>query len=140
MNPEKIISSELIFQHLGENSKFDIVLFNSFLTDAIAKREISINGIDSILYDGEWMKTIANTNITSAKMMGMNLIYNQKINEKLSVKSISSFVNAISSDSLPLAHIPPLSSRLQFNYLVSENSSFSFYSIYTLGKKQRILM
>ena len=76
---------KLIFQHLGENSKFDIVLFNSFLTDAIAKRGISINGIDSIIYDGEWMKTIANTNITSAKMIGMNLIYNQKINAKLSV-------------------------------------------------------
>ena len=135
LNSEKIISSELMFQHLGKNNKFDIVLFNSFLTDAIAKREISINGVDSILYDGEWMKTIANTNITSAKMMGVNLIYNQKINEKLSVKSISSFVNAISSDSLPLAHIPPLSSRLQFNYSVSENSSFSFYSIYNSWKK-----
>ena len=135
LNSEKIISSELMFQHLGKNNKFDIVLFNSFLTDAIAKREISINGVDSILYDGEWMKTIANTNITSAKMMGVNLIYNQKINEKLSVKSISSFVNAISSDSFPLAHIPPLSSRLQFNYSVSENSSFSFYSIYNSWKK-----
>ena len=81
------------------------------------------------------MKTIANTNITSAKMMGVNLIYNQKINDKLSVKSISSFVNAISSDSFPLAHIPPLSSRLQFNYSLSENSSFSFYSIYNSWKK-----
>ena len=135
LNSEKIISSELMFQHLGKNNKVDIVLFNSFLTDAIAKREISINGVDSILYDGEWMKTIANTNITSAKMIGVNLIYNQKINEKLSVKSISSFVNAVSSDSFPLAHIPPLSSRLQFNYSVSENSSFSFYSIYNSWKK-----
>ena len=135
LNSEKIISSELMFQHLGKNNKVDIVLFNSFLTDAIAKREISINGVDSILYDGELMKTIANTNITSAKMMGVNLIYNQKINDKLSVKSISSFVDAITSDSFPLAHIPPLSSRLQFNYSVSENSSFSFYSIYNSWKK-----
>ena len=135
LQSEKIISSELMFQHLGENNKIDIVLFNSSLTDAIAKRDISINGVDSILYDGEWMKTIANTNITSANMVGVNLIYNQKINEKMNVESIGSFVNAVSSDSLPLAHIPPLSLRLQFNYSVNKNSSLSFYSIYNAWKK-----
>ena len=134
LKPEKIISSELIFRHLGEKNNFDIILFNSFLTDAIAKRESSINGVDSILYDGEWMKTIANTNINSAKMIGVNLIYNQKVNENLDFELISSFIDAISSDSLPLSHIPPFSSRIEFNYSMSNISSFSFYSVYNAWK------
>ncbi len=36
---------------------------------------------------------------------------------------------------MPLAHIPPLSLRLQFNYSVNKNSSLSFYSIYNAWKK-----
>ena len=92
INPDTSIAVETkIFRKAEYPNKFNIVLFNSFLTDAIAKREISINGIDSILYDGEWMKTIANTNITSAKMMGVNLIYNQKINENKQIQDFPIF-------------------------------------------------
>jgi len=135
LKSEKIISSELIFQHLGEKNKLDFVFFNSLLTDAIAKRETSINGVDSVFYDGEWMKTIANKNITSAKMIGFNLVYNQKINKKTEFKSLNSFVKAISSDSLPVSHIPPFSSRIELNYSINNNSSLSFFSNYRASKK-----
>ena len=57
---------------------FEVVLFHSNLKDAIEKREFTFNGQDSMLYDGEMMKCIANTNINSAKMNGFNHTFKTK--------------------------------------------------------------
>jgi len=47
----------------------------------------------------------------------------------------SSFVDGTSSDSLPLAHIPPFSLRSELNYTPSKTSNFSFYTKYNSWKK-----
>ena len=58
-------------------------MFYSDLDDAIEKRPFTFNGQDSIIYDGEMMGCIANTNINSAKMRGINFRFKINIMKSL---------------------------------------------------------
>ena len=58
---------------MGKKNKIIFKSYYNKLKDAMAKRPISFNGLDSILYDGEMMLTIANVNITEANIMGIYL-------------------------------------------------------------------
>jgi hemoglobin/transferrin/lactoferrin receptor protein len=135
LRSEKIVSTELIYRLTNENNKIEFCVFSTNLKDAIAKREITINDIDSMLYDGEMMKMIANTNINSARMFGVNFNFYQKLSPKIDVNLTSSYVNGWSSDSLPLAHIPPLSIRGEVNFKNSKKSEITFYTKYNAWKK-----
>jgi len=135
LNSEKILSSEFIWKHIRVSTTIEMVLFHSYLKDAIEKRSFSFNGNDSILYDGEMMMCIANTNINSAKMNGLNFRIKQKVNEKISFSGSASLVKGVSSDLLPLAHIPPFSARSEISYSFVDKSILSFYSKYNDWKR-----
>ena len=135
LKSEKIISSELIWKYISNFTTFEMVLFHSSLKDAIEKREFTFDGQDSILYDGEMMKCIANTNINSAKMNGFNLSLKQSISKNLFIATTTAFVKSLSSDSLPLAHIPPFSVRGNISYIFKDQSKLSFYSNFNDWKR-----
>ena len=135
LQPEKIFSSELMYRLTNKNNKTEFCVFATNLKDAIAKRDITINEQDSILYDGEMMKMIANTNINSAKMFGINFNFYQKLSPKIDFSFNSSYVNGKSSDSLPLAHIPPLSVRGELNFKSNYKSEITLYTKYNTWKK-----
>ena len=134
LNPEKIISTELAYTLMGENNEIIIKSYYNKLKDALAKRPISFNGFDSILYDGEMMLTIANVNITEANIMGIYLQFQRKLTDKLNSTFSLNYVNGKSSDSLPLSHIPPLSIKANLDYIHNTNF-FSFYSKYNGWKR-----
>ena len=135
LKSEKIVTSELIWKYISNFTTFEVVLFHNSLKDAIEKREFTFNGQDSILYDGEMMKCIANTNINSAKMNGFNLNLKQNVSKNLFVSTTTSFVKSLSSDSLPLAHIPPFSARGNISYIFKDQSKLSFYSNFNGWKR-----
>lgn len=135
LKSEKIIYSEFIWKYMSKFTTFEVVLFHSNLKDAIEKREITFNGQDSVLYDGEMMKCIANTNINSAKMNGFNLSLKQSISKNLFISTTTAFVKSLSSDSLPLAHIPPFSVRGNISYTFKDQSKLSFYSNFNDWKR-----
>lgn len=135
LKSEKIISSELIWKYISNFTTFEVVLFHNSLKDAIEKRGVTFNGQDSILYDGEMMKCIANTNINSAKMNGFNINLKQNISKKLFISTTTAFVKSLSSDSLPLAHIPPFSVRGNISYTFKDQSKLSFYSNFNDWKR-----
>jgi len=135
LQSEKIFSTELMYRLTNKNNKTEFCVFSTNLKDAIAKRDITINEQDSILYDGEMMKMIANTNINSAKMFGINFNFYQKLSPKIDFSFNSSYVNGKSSDSLPLAHIPPLSVRGELNFKSNYKSEITLYTKYNTWKK-----
>ena len=135
LQSEKIFSTELMYRLTNKNNKTEFCVFATNLKDAIAKRDITINEQDSILYDGEMMKMIANTNINSAKMFGINFNFYQKLSPKIDFSFNSSYVNGKSSDSLPLAHIPPLSVRGELNFKSNYKSEITLYTKYNTWKK-----
>lgn len=128
LKSEKILSYEFIWKFINNKTSFDLVLFYSNLKDAIEKRPFKFNGQDSIIYDGEMMRCIANTNIYSAKMNGVNFRFKLNIIKSLTFNMNTSYVSSITSDSIPMAHIPPFSARGELTHNINKKSKLSFYS------------
>ena len=135
LKPEKIVSSEFIWKFINAKTSIELVLFYSGLKDAIEKRAYSLDGQDSIYYDGEKMKCVANTNINSAKMKGFNFRFNQELIKNLTLKANAAYVQAITSDSIPMAHIPPLSLRGEVVLSLSKFSKLNIYTNYNDWKR-----
>ena len=130
---EKIHSFEILYKCKSKSLNAEFSLFYNRLIDAIEKRPYSFNGSDSIIYDGEWMMTIANTNVKNATLKGFNLMTNYLIKQNIELSLSSAFTNAIASDNLPVSHIPPISIRAAITRY-NKSSSVSLSSVYN-GRK-----
>lgn len=135
LESEKVVSTEIYFKHTRPLFSLEITMFYNKLKDAIEKRSYSVNGNDSILYDGEMMMVITNANIQNATLKGINMEFNQQLSKKINLLFSSSFLKGKRSDSLPLSHIPPLSIRGEINYLINQNSNLLIFSHYNGWKK-----
>ena len=74
------------------------------------------------------MRCIANTNINSAKMKGINFRFKINIIKSLLFSGNTSYVNSITSDSIPMAHIPPFQSRGEIIHNINKKSKIKIYS------------
>ena len=136
LNPEKVISTEMHLNHKKEGFNLALTIFYNTLKDAIEKRPYLLNENDSILYDGEMMATIANTNIKNAEIKGFEIKMNRKLTKKIDFDFYSSYINGKSSDSLPLSHIPPFSMKAKISYSKNKKTKWSLYSNYNGAKKR----
>ena len=67
LSAEKSLNIEMGLQLKIKNLiNLQIQVFQTQITDAIERREATLNGLDSIIYDGEMMRVMMNTNIGSA--------------------------------------------------------------------------
>jgi hemoglobin/transferrin/lactoferrin receptor protein len=135
LSPEKSINIETgIRLKIRDLLNLQIQVFQTQITDAIERRGASLNGSDSINYDGEMMKVMMNTNIGSASISGINFAYQLKINEHISHNTIVNFLKGETIEEIPLAHIPPTNiiSTLNYDY---QNNYFSFSAHYNALKK-----
>jgi hemoglobin/transferrin/lactoferrin receptor protein len=135
LSPEKSINIETgIRLKIRDMLNLQIQVFQTQITDAIERREASLNGSDSINYDGEMMKVMMNTNIGSASISGINFAYQLKINEHISHNTIVNFLKGETTEGIPLAHIPPANIISILNYDYHDNY-FSFSVHYNALKK-----
>jgi hemoglobin/transferrin/lactoferrin receptor protein len=120
---EKSLNIELGIQ-LKIKNLFNIQIqgFQTQITDAIERREATLNGLDSIIYDREMMKIMMNTNIGIARIKGLNLTYELNINEHFSHNTIINFIEGRTDNNLPLAHIPPTNIISSIKYKYKEQS------------------
>ena len=94
-----------------------------------------MNGLDSILYDGEVMRVEMNKNVNSAVISGFNSRIKIYITPKSTIDNMINYVNALyTSDGLPLAHIPPISINTFFAY-ETKYWDCGFYILYN-GEKE----
>jgi hemoglobin/transferrin/lactoferrin receptor protein len=110
-----------------------IQAFQTQIIDAIERRAASLNGLDSMNYDGEMMKIMMNTNIGRANIKGLNFKYELKIRQ-FSHNTIINLLRGTTKEGVPLAHIPPTNIISSINYKY-HNQSFSLSSHYNALKK-----
>jgi hemoglobin/transferrin/lactoferrin receptor protein len=63
----------------GESVKIDLSVYYTILQDALVRRDFTLNGLDSIIYDGEMSKVQAIQNAASANAYGMQAGFNVKL-------------------------------------------------------------
>jgi len=71
----------------GENLKVDLTLFYTFIEDALVRRDFTLNGQDSILYEGVLSQVQAIQNAAKASVYGAQIGLEIKINKFFSLSS-----------------------------------------------------
>ena len=122
LSPEKSTTIESgIKIKLKNKLSLQAQIFQTNIKNAIEKREASLNGLDSIFYDGEMMRIIMNTNIGRARIRGVSFAYQFNITKYLSQSGTINLLKGSTLEGDPLAHIPPANIISELNYTHSNH-------------------
>lgn len=106
----------------GEYLKIDLTGYYTILEDAMVRRDFRLNGLDSIIYDGELSKVQAVQNAASATVYGIQAGVEIKIINGLAFSSRANYQKGEeeleNGTTSPLRHAAPFfaSSHLTFNH------------------------
>lgn len=121
---------------INENIMIDLTAYYTLLENALVRRETTINGQDSIIYDGELSRVLALQNAAFVRIVGLQAALEIKLPQNLSLSSriniqrgIEQMEGGIQS---PSRHAPPTFgvTRLEFK---KEKYRAQLYSEYAGG-------
>ena len=93
-------------------------LFYTLLTDAIVRQDFTLNGVDSIWYDGDFYPIQANVNADKAYIYGMAINMEADITKNVSFSGNINYTKGYNvSSAEPMAHIPPLYGIISLQYM-----------------------
>ncbi len=115
IKPEYSYNAELgITKSFGDNKVLTLnaVGFYTILKNAIVRDFYSLNGIDSLVYDGDTLQVQTNVNATEAVVYGTTFNVLAKFSNDVSIKSSFTYtVGRNTTLDVPLGHIPPFYGR-----------------------------
>ena len=115
LKPEKTNNFEYGITYNDKNLSFEVLYFETYIRDAIQRNYSSLNGQDSIIYDGEIMRVQMNQNIQKAKINGVNFAFSAKNLNNYNLNIVYNYLKGRDNLDLPLAHIPPANIKLDLN-------------------------
>jgi len=136
LEPEFANNYELEFSYTPYPIKLQLQLFSTFIENAINRDFSQINGLDSIIYDGDLMRVQMNQNIEGARIDGASIFASAYINKNLELVSNFNYLSGETNQDNPLAHIPPINAKFEITYK-KKNSNFRFYTIYNARKSKK---
>ncbi len=135
LKPEYIYNLEMGFtQKIGKSLEFHIAGFHTWMIDAMVRRDFAFNGMDSIVYDGEFRKTQALVNTGRANIYGLSFSFRGDISSNFGVFASLNFTNGKDIiENVPLRHTAPLFGRSAIYYKL-KNLFLDFNVSYSGGK------
>ncbi len=117
LKPEYLYNLDVgVIRKFGDNAKIELSAFYSYLVDAMVRRNYTLNGKDSIIYDGELSKVQAIVNTGSASIYGASLIFNIKLMKNLVFNNVITVIKGEDNDGEPLRHTPPIYGNTNLKY------------------------
>ncbi len=108
LKPEYAYNLEFrILRSLKSRSKVEFSVFNTWLTNAMVRRNFTFNGSDSIIYNGIKSRVEALVNTDNAHISGASLLFDYPLGNRLLFKSNFTYIRGKDSDENALRHIPP---------------------------------
>jgi len=130
LKPEYAYSSEIsILKYFKtKQNHFGFSVYYTFLKDYIARDNFSLNGNETIMYDGESATLIANVNKGTAYILGGTATYQNYFTKNWFTKAQITFTKGMSYDTKePLSSIPPLFGSVQLGFTKKKiNTSISY--------------
>jgi hemoglobin/transferrin/lactoferrin receptor protein len=137
IKPEYTYNAELGASRVIEGFfRMDVVGYYSLLTNAIVRTNYTLDGIDSLVYDGDIYKISANNNASLAQIYGLSFnVVSDFYNNMVMKGTVNITKGRNLTDAVPLGHIPPVFGRVSLTY---DYNKFRFESyIYYNGWKFR---
>lgn len=131
LKPEYLYNIEFgVLKKIQYNASIQFTAFYSYLLDAMVRRDFTINGQDSIMYDGEMSKVQAVVNAGYATIYGGNLMFSIKISNHFGFKTALTYIKGVDDEGYGLRHAPPLygNSSLVYEYNKIKMEINSYYN------------
>lgn len=117
LKPEYARNLELsVIRSYSEKARLELTGFYTWLKNAMVRRDFSINGNDSIVYDGVLSKVEALVNAESASIWGANISFEYLFDNKLRTRNDLNITTGKDSEGLPMRHVPPTFGSTHFIY------------------------
>lgn len=108
LKPEYARSLELsVIRSHKQKARIELTGFYTWLKNAMVRRDYSLNGQDSIVYDGVMSKVEALVNAESATIYGASFNFEYLFSNKLRTRHDLTFTTGEDSEGLPMRHVPP---------------------------------
>ena len=139
LKPEYAINGELSAEHIFGLNVLTIgtSVYYTYLFNAIIRSNSTLNGIDSVLYDGEWTNVQTNMNTNQAQIYGVSAYFKWTIVKNLNLNGTYNYTKGIDlTHQTPLSHIAPQFGKFELVYK-NRLINTSVYSYYNLAKKAK---
>lgn len=139
LKSEKTLNLDLGFTKVfGGIVKWENTVYGTFYKDAIVTDAYTYNGADTILYDGNYGKVLAQQNKGKAMILGITSLLNIQCGKHVTVYGSFNYCagNIISKGEYPVAldHIAPAYGKVGVRY-ISKRIQADVYSIYNGWKR-----
>jgi hemoglobin/transferrin/lactoferrin receptor protein len=119
LKPEYARNIEIgIIRSFPGKASIEITAFYTRLKDAMVRRDFSLNGQDSILYDGTLSKVEALVNAEAANIYGGTVAFEYLFTNTFRTRNDLTITEGEDSDGFPVRHAPPLFGS---SHLIYEN-------------------
>ena len=110
LEPEYVYSADLGLNQtfLDKKLNIELVAFYSYLDNVMVRRDYSLDGLTTMLYDGEESDIQAIVNAGYAEIYGFTAQVDLKLSEYLIWKNDISSVSGYDSDGFTIRHAPPI--------------------------------
>ena len=115
LKPEKTNNQEFTLTYNNQKIRLEAQYFITNLRDAIERSNSTINGEDSIMYDGEMMRVQMNQNIESARISGINIGVSFNSLKTFKADVVLNYIKGENNKNEPLAHIPPTNLKINIS-------------------------
>ncbi len=130
LKPEYAYNADLgVTFSFSENAKLNMTGFYTYLDNAMVRRDFTLNGQDSIIYDGEMSKVQALVNTGSARIYGGSFGFEANITKNLGFKTALTYMKGKDNDGFPVRHVSPLFGNAGLTY-IAKNVKLEFYVNY----------
>jgi hemoglobin/transferrin/lactoferrin receptor protein len=127
LKPEYAQNIELgVIKSFNAKASFEITAFYTHLKNAMVRRDYTINGHDSLIYDGILSKVQALVNADAADIYGASFAFEYLFTDKISTRNDLTITEGEDSDGYPVRHAPPLFGS---SHLIFENQKL-FLDLY----------
>lgn len=118
LGPEYTYNAEVGISRIVEESiKIDLVGYYTYLVDAIVRTEYQLDGMDSLIYDGDPYRITTNYNAGRAYIYGAGITYIANLNKHILLRGALNYTRGQNlTDDVPLGHIPPIFGRTLLAY------------------------
>ncbi len=118
IKPEYTYNAELGISRILEGFiRLDVVGYYTLITNAIVRTDFTLNGQDSMMYDGDLYKIATNYNASQAYIYGATINVLSDFNRNIILKGSLNYAKGWNlSDDVPLGHIPPVFGRVSISY------------------------
>ncbi|MBN2664143.1 MAG: TonB-dependent receptor [Bacteroidales bacterium] len=138
LKAEYVYSADFgVAKMFGDFIKIDFNVYYTILENALVRRNYTLNGIDSIMYDGTLSQVQAIQNAAVANVYGLQAGFNIKLPSGFALKSDFNYQKGqeeLDDGTVsPSRHAPPWFGVTRLSYSTND-LSFQFYSLYS-GEK-----